>query len=526
MITVSGAYKAFGKTEVLKGVDLHVGRGEVVVILGPSGSGKTTLLRCMNFLERADAGEIAIDGNRVDFRRATSRQIAAIRRQTAMVFQTYNLFNNKTALGNVMEGLVTARKMPKAQAAAISSAVLGKVGLSDKLASYPSQLSGGQQQRVGIARALALNPAVILFDEPTSSLDSELVGEVLAVIKAVAREGITMVVVTHELAFALEVANRVVFMDGGVVVEEGDPRTILTRPREERTRQFLHRVLPDSRFEPGTLLPEGPRHAKLEFAARPCRQIYWRSANLSENVTNSQRDQRCGQWLLLHEHRKLIGLIPRLLLPGRAQKTAAPGIRSRCIGSDVIPHARCRARLIVHFRQSHLVLDPKTRPRPEGCRSSAAPAWPEVCKDLGQKPGVSGGVRPGPTSSGGTMNLPIGSDAGCSLGKVIVADETRFIFLRISLAGVSMTLVTSGHLWPSPTLICGIFLSEQTMPAGNLLYYALVALVIALIAGFLGFGGIAGTATGIAQILFYIFIVVFLVVLLMNFLGRGRGPIA
>jgi L-cystine transport system ATP-binding protein len=248
LITVSGAYKAFGKTEVLKGVDLHVGRGEVVVILGPSGSGKTTLLRCMNFLERADAGEIAIDGNQVNFRNATSRQIAAIRRQTAMVFQNYNLFNNKTALENVMEGLVTARKV------------------ADKLASYPSQLSGGQQQRVGIARALALNPAVVLFDEPTSSLDSELVGEVLAVIKAVAREGITMVVVTHELGFALEVANRVVFMDGGLVVEEGDPKTIFTRPREERTQQFLRRVLPESRFDVSELPPGEPRHAPLDYA--------------------------------------------------------------------------------------------------------------------------------------------------------------------------------------------------------------------------------------------------------------------
>ncbi len=266
MITVSGAYKAFGKTEVLKGVDLHVGRGEVVVILGPSGSGKTTLLRCMNFLERADAGEIAIDGNQVNFRNATSRQIAAIRRQTAMVFQNYNLFNNKTALENVMEGLVTARKVPKAEAAAISTAILGKVGLADKLASYPSQLSGGQQQRVGIARALALNPAVVLFDEPTSSLDSELVGEVLAVIKAVAREGITMVVVTHELGFALEVANRVVFMDGGLVVEEGDPKTIFTRPREERTQQFLRRVLPESRFDVSELPPGEPRHAPLDYA--------------------------------------------------------------------------------------------------------------------------------------------------------------------------------------------------------------------------------------------------------------------
>lgn len=250
MIVVSGVHKAFGKNKVLQGVDLAVSRGEVVVILGPSGSGKTTLLRCMNFLERADAGEISIGDSRASLRHATGRQVAAIRKRTAMVFQNYNLFNNKTALGNVMEGLVTARKVPRAAAAAISTAILTKVGLADKLASYPSELSGGQQQRVGIARALALNPDVILFDEPTSSLDPELVGEVLAVIKAVAREGMAMVVVTHELSFALEVATRVVFIDGGVIVEEGAPETILISPREDRTRQFLRRVLPETRFSP------------------------------------------------------------------------------------------------------------------------------------------------------------------------------------------------------------------------------------------------------------------------------------
>ncbi len=248
MIQIRDIHKTFGQNEVLKGVDLKVNKGEVVVIVGPSGSGKTTLLRCINFLERADTGEISIGDMHVQFSRATAREISTIRRRTAMVFQNYNLFNNKTALGNVMEGLVTARNVPKKEAEVVSRAVLDQVGLADKCDAYPSQLSGGQQQRVGIARALALNPEVILFDEPTSALDPELVGEVLSVIKAVAREHITMVIVTHEMSFALEVASRVIYMDGGVVVEEGQPQEIFSRPKEERTRQFLRRVLPDYDF--------------------------------------------------------------------------------------------------------------------------------------------------------------------------------------------------------------------------------------------------------------------------------------
>lgn len=248
MIEIRDIHKSFGKNEVLKGVDLQVNKGEVVVIVGPSGSGKTTLLRCINFLERADSGTISIGDTRVQFHQASGREISTIRRQTAMVFQNYNLFNNKTVLGNVMEGLVTARKVPKQEAEATSRAVLEQVGLSDKCDSYPSQLSGGQQQRVGIARALALNPEVILFDEPTSALDPELVGEVLAVMKAVARAHITMIVVTHEMSFARDIANRAVFMDGGVVVEEGLPQDIFQHPREERTRQFLRRFNPDSEY--------------------------------------------------------------------------------------------------------------------------------------------------------------------------------------------------------------------------------------------------------------------------------------
>ncbi len=244
MIELKGLHKAFGKQEVLKGIDLKVEKGEVVVILGPSGSGKTTLLRCLNFLEQPDAGEITIGSTRVNCHHVSKQEILAIRRSTAMVFQLYNLFKNKTALENIMEGLVIARKVPREQAEQISRQILAKVGLGDKGDAYPSQLSGGQQQRVGIARALALNPEVILFDEPTSALDPELVGEVLGVMKKVAQEGLTMIVVTHEISFARDIADRVIFIDGGVIVEQGPPAEILFHPREERTKQFLKRILP------------------------------------------------------------------------------------------------------------------------------------------------------------------------------------------------------------------------------------------------------------------------------------------
>ena len=248
MIEVKGLRKAFGKQQVLKGIDLKVERGEVIVILGPSGSGKTTLLRCLNFLEHADDGEITIGDAHYRCRQVTAKEILQIRRKTAMVFQLYNLFKNKTALENIMEGLVIARKLPVPEAAEISRRLLDKVGLADKYDAYPSQLSGGQQQRVGIARALALNPEVILFDEPTSALDTELVGEVLAVMKKVAQEGLTMIVVTHEIAFARDIASRVIFIDGGVIVEQGGPEDVLLHPREERTKQFLRRILPDAEY--------------------------------------------------------------------------------------------------------------------------------------------------------------------------------------------------------------------------------------------------------------------------------------
>jgi L-cystine transport system ATP-binding protein len=245
VIRLTGIRKSFGKDEVLRGIDLEVGKGEVVAVIGPSGSGKTTLLRCVNFLERPDAGEIRVSDLRVDCARPSKKDIHALRRKTAMVFQQYNLFRHKTALENVMEGLVVVRKLPKEEARERGARLLEKVGLGDKLDAWPSRLSGGQQQRVGIARALAMEPEVMLLDEPTSALDPELVGEVLAVIRQIAKEGITMIIVTHELGFAQEVASRVVFMDGGVIVEDGAPAELFARPREERTKQFLRRLAPE-----------------------------------------------------------------------------------------------------------------------------------------------------------------------------------------------------------------------------------------------------------------------------------------
>ncbi len=244
MVQVRNLRKSFGANAVLKGVDLAVEKGEVVVIMGPSGMGKTTLLRCVNFLERPDDGEISIGDCTVRGSRPTKNEILNIRRRTAMVFQHYNLFANKTVLENVMEGLITVQKKPRTLAREISLTYLERVGLADKLNVYPNEISGGQQQRVGIARALALNPEVILFDEPTSALDPELVGEVLDVIKGIAKEGITMIVVTHEMQFAREVSSRVVFMDEGTVVEEGSPEDIFSHAREERTRRFLARIHP------------------------------------------------------------------------------------------------------------------------------------------------------------------------------------------------------------------------------------------------------------------------------------------
>jgi L-cystine transport system ATP-binding protein len=242
MFAVKDIHKRFNEIHVLRGVSLRVETGDVVVILGPSGSGKTTLLRCINFLERPDRGEIIFDDFRVDAAAARSADINRIRKRTAFVFQNYNLFNNKTALQNVTEGLVIARKIPPPEALETAKAALNKVGLAGRFDYYPSQLSGGQQQRVGIARAIAVQPDVILFDEPTSALDPELIGEVLTVMKQLAKEGTTMVVVTHEMSFAQDVAKHIVFLDDGAIVEEGSPGDIFLHPREERTKNFLSRI--------------------------------------------------------------------------------------------------------------------------------------------------------------------------------------------------------------------------------------------------------------------------------------------
>ncbi|MGT2666511.1 amino acid ABC transporter ATP-binding protein [Streptococcus rifensis] len=245
MIEVKGIKKAFGDKVVLDGVSLKVNQGDVVVILGPSGSGKTTFLRCINHLETVDEGELILSGKDYSLGQLSRQDILEIRRKTAFVFQNYSLFNNKTALENILEGLVIARKVPKEEALKIAETALTKVGLWDHKDKYPHQLSGGQQQRVGIARAIAVKPEVILFDEPTSALDPELVGDVLQVMKTLAEEGITMIVVTHEMTFAKDVANHVVFFDGGNIVEEGHPSDFFTSPKEMRTRQFLARILPD-----------------------------------------------------------------------------------------------------------------------------------------------------------------------------------------------------------------------------------------------------------------------------------------
>ena len=239
MLKLTDVHKSFDKTEVLKGISLNVEKGSVTAIIGPSGAGKTTLLRCINFLEKADSGTLDFDDVHVDLEKVSKKTMLALRRKTAFVFQNYNLFSNMTALENVMEGLVTARKVPKSEAKDRALRALEKVGLKDKANFYPSALSGGQQQRVGIARAIAVNPEVILFDEPTSALDPELTGEVLNVIRQLAAEGTTMVIVTHEMSFARDTASHVLFMDKGVIVEEGTPENIFENPSEERTRRFL-----------------------------------------------------------------------------------------------------------------------------------------------------------------------------------------------------------------------------------------------------------------------------------------------
>ena len=240
MLEVRNIHKSFGANEVLKGVDFTVEKGSVIAVLGNSGSGKTTLLRCISFLERADKGEISFDEFQKDITQVTKKEIRELRMKMGFVFQGYNLFRNMTARQNVMEGLTTARKISKEEAGKIADEMLQKVGMSDRAQFYPDQLSGGQQQRVAIARAIAYNPEVILFDEPTSALDPELTGEVLEVMKKLAEEGATMVVVTHEMEFARKVANWVVFMENGVIVEEGPSAEFFAHPKNERTARFLN----------------------------------------------------------------------------------------------------------------------------------------------------------------------------------------------------------------------------------------------------------------------------------------------
>jgi len=250
MVQAQEVCKSFGALHVLKGITLEVGRGEVLCMVGPSGSGKSTFLRCINHLEQVNAGRLYVDGDLIGYRdRGTKlhemspRDAAKQRRNIGMVFQHFNLFPHRTALENIIEAPIHVKGVKKDAAVARGKDLLDQVGLSEKANAYPAQLSGGQQQRVAIARALAMNPKLMLFDEPTSALDPELVGEVLGVMKKLATEGMTMVVVTHEMGFAREVANQLVFMDGGVVVESGPPREVLAKPQHERTKAFLSKVL-------------------------------------------------------------------------------------------------------------------------------------------------------------------------------------------------------------------------------------------------------------------------------------------
>lgn len=250
MIKIEHVHKSFGKLEVLKDINLEVAQGEVLCIIGPSGSGKSTLLRCLNHLERISKGRVTIDDELLDNiegdgkpHKISAKKVSEICTELGMVFQRFNLFPHMTVLQNVMEAPITVRRIPKAEAQRIGLELLQKVGLADKRDEYPSRLSGGQQQRVAIARALAMQPKIMLFDEPTSALDPELVGEVLEVMKQLAVDGMTMVVVTHEMGFAREVADRVIFMDNGKILEEGTPGEIFGNPREERTRSFLQKIL-------------------------------------------------------------------------------------------------------------------------------------------------------------------------------------------------------------------------------------------------------------------------------------------
>ena len=242
MLEIRDIRKSFDDLQVLDGISFDVEKSDVVAILGPSGSGKTTLLRCLNFLEKADCGTMVFDGRTIDLHTASKAEIAQLRRKTAFVFQNFNLFLNKTVLENVTLGLTAGAGMKKPDAVAIANEMLEKVGMADKASSYPAQLSGGQQQRVAIARALATKPEIIFFDEPTSALDPELIGEVLNVMRQLADDGMTMLVVTHEMSFARNVSNKVVFLENGHIVESGPSREFFANPKEERTRSFLRSI--------------------------------------------------------------------------------------------------------------------------------------------------------------------------------------------------------------------------------------------------------------------------------------------
>ena len=250
MVEARKVHKSYGRLEVLKGIDLSVGRGEVLCLIGPSGSGKSTFLRCINHLEKIDGGALSVDGDLVGYRQSGDKlyelkdsEVCAKRAEIGMVFQRFNLFPHMSVLDNVISGPVWVKKAPSGPSKDRARDLLARVGLADKVDSYPNQLSGGQQQRVAIARALAMDPKLMLFDEPTSALDPELVGDVLDVMRDLAHEGMTMIVVTHEMGFAREVGDTVVFMDGGVVVEQGDPTQVLTEPQHVRTQSFLSKVL-------------------------------------------------------------------------------------------------------------------------------------------------------------------------------------------------------------------------------------------------------------------------------------------
>ena len=305
MLEIKGLKKAFGSLEVLKGVDLKVNQGDVVAILGPSGSGKTTMLRCVNFLEHADGGSLIFDGKEYPFHNISKKDIAAIRQKTAFVFQNYNLFLNKTALHNVTEGLIIGRKMPKTRAEEKARAALEKVGMLDRADYYPHQLSGGQQQRVAIARALATDPEIIYFDEPTSALDPELTGEVLGVMRQLAKEGMTMLVVTHEMGFARNVSNKVVFMENGVVVEEGPSN--FSQIRGKSGREHFCRIL-------NSITSKVSRKAANPVRSTESGQFAIKKTEEAKAASSRTKQKRSGEYYEKENGSSISGRYPDIIL--------------------------------------------------------------------------------------------------------------------------------------------------------------------------------------------------------------------